>query len=494
MLKAVAMSVPRTASPAKSAAAPRWMALLGTSEQGGRDYRPATEGEIPRTLRGALYRNGPGLFERGGHRLRHLLDGDGLVQRLSFSGDGVRYQNAFVQTEKLKREAQAGKYLHGTWTTRRPGGFPRNMGVGTLRSQAGITVDAQGGVIFARDEIGPSYELDPETLATLRYRWVGDDLADTNLKAHSKRDPVSGERVYAAQAYGGSMRLHLVIQDKAGATVAQFGFACPRQVYIHDFFLTRRHCVFLLHPCRFSRFRYLSGLKSFVESLSWNGSRGSVLAVVSRAGGAARFHDVPASFMWHALNAFEVGEEILCDFVGYDEPDHFIGKNPLFATLMRGRLGAADCPGKIRRLRIDIARNRATEEILDPANHEFPMIDKRRTTRRQRFGFFATGGLGGFNSGLKRLDYESGQAVEFDFGPETHAGEPQFVPRPGRAEGDGWIIAQCLDGRTEKTFFAVFDAATLEQGPIGKVWLHHPLPISFHGDWIAATDRDPMPA
>ena len=231
-----------------------------------------------------------------------------------------------------------------------------------------------------------------------------------------------------------------------------------------------------------------------MESLSWNGNRGSVLAVVSRAGGAARFHDVPASFMWHALNAFEVGEEILCDFVGYDEPDHFIGKNPLFATLMSGRLGAADCPGKIRRLRIDLARNRATEEILDPANHEFPMIDKRRTTLRQRFGFFAAGGLGGFNSGLKRLDYESGQAVEFDFGPETHAGEPQFVPRPGRAEGDGWIIAQCLDGRTEKAFFAVFDAATLEQGPIGKVWLRHPLPISFHGDWIAATDRDPMSA
>ena len=68
--------------------APRCLTLLGTSEQGGRDEAPAIEGEVPRELNGSLYRNGPGLFERGGLRKPHLLDGDGLVQRLSFA-DGV---------------------------------------------------------------------------------------------------------------------------------------------------------------------------------------------------------------------------------------------------------------------------------------------------------------------------------------------------------------------------------------------------------------------
>jgi carotenoid cleavage dioxygenase-like enzyme len=63
--------------------APRCLTLLGISERGGRDEAPVVEGNIPRELNGSLYRNGPGLFERGGLRKPHLLDGDGLVQRLS---------------------------------------------------------------------------------------------------------------------------------------------------------------------------------------------------------------------------------------------------------------------------------------------------------------------------------------------------------------------------------------------------------------------------
>jgi len=54
-------------------AAPRCLVLLGGSERGGRDEAPEIEGKIPRELRGSLYRNGPGLFDRGGLRKPHLL-------------------------------------------------------------------------------------------------------------------------------------------------------------------------------------------------------------------------------------------------------------------------------------------------------------------------------------------------------------------------------------------------------------------------------------
>ena len=45
-----------------------WLQLIGTTEQGGRDYAPRIDGMIPDDLRGSLYRNGPGLFERGRRR------------------------------------------------------------------------------------------------------------------------------------------------------------------------------------------------------------------------------------------------------------------------------------------------------------------------------------------------------------------------------------------------------------------------------------------
>ncbi|MCH9675174.1 MAG: carotenoid oxygenase family protein, partial [Gammaproteobacteria bacterium] len=101
---AIASVVPGVKAGARKEAlsAPDWMTLLGKSEAGARDYAARVEGEIPRSLRGVLYRNGPGMFERGAERRRHLLDGDGLIQRLSIGAQGARYQNAFVQTQKFK--------------------------------------------------------------------------------------------------------------------------------------------------------------------------------------------------------------------------------------------------------------------------------------------------------------------------------------------------------------------------------------------------------
>ena len=113
--------------------APRHMALLGISEPGGRDETPQIEGDIPRDLNGSLYRNGPGLFERGGVRKPHLLDGDGLVQRLSFARGKVCYQNAFVRTAKFVEE-EADAFRSSTWSKRRPGGMLANLGGGHMRS------------------------------------------------------------------------------------------------------------------------------------------------------------------------------------------------------------------------------------------------------------------------------------------------------------------------------------------------------------------------
>ena len=56
------------------------------------------EGSVPNDLRGTLFRNGPGRQERGGVRYGHPFDGDGYVQRIAFTDEGVHVQGRFVQT------------------------------------------------------------------------------------------------------------------------------------------------------------------------------------------------------------------------------------------------------------------------------------------------------------------------------------------------------------------------------------------------------------
>ena len=51
---------------------------LATSLRAEHDYEARVEGAVPPELRGTLYRNGPGLFDRDGLRRRTVLDGDGM--------------------------------------------------------------------------------------------------------------------------------------------------------------------------------------------------------------------------------------------------------------------------------------------------------------------------------------------------------------------------------------------------------------------------------
>jgi all-trans-8'-apo-beta-carotenal 15,15'-oxygenase len=481
------MTVPMAREQDRDAqAAPRAMALLGISERGGRDEIPEIEGTIPPDLRGSLYRNGPGLFERGGLRKPHLLDGDGLVQRLSFADGTARYQNAFVRTPKFIAEEQAGRYRFATWSMRRPGGLVANLGGGSAHSQAGVTVYPFNDLLYAFDEVSPAFGLDPETLETLGEQTLGDPGKEFMIKAHTKFDPITGEWLLFGVSHGPSMKLHAVIRGADGALKAHHVVTSPRQVYIHDFFATREHLIFVLHPMWFSPWRFLSGQASFIEALSWRPGDGNQVMVVPRGGGAPQLFEAAAAFIWHALNAYGDGHEIVADFVGYDSPDHFAPHGALLYKLMQGQMGVARAPGTLRRYRIDLAARSLHEEILDPGTHEFPMIDPRAAMQKHEVAYLSAGGRNVVNSGIKRVDYCNRKAQFFDFGPDAVAGEPVFAARPGGKRDEGWLIVQCLDGRSEQAFFALFDAAHVDAGPIARIRLPHALPISFHGAWKAA--------
>jgi all-trans-8'-apo-beta-carotenal 15,15'-oxygenase len=184
--------------------------------------------------------------------------------------------------------------------------------------------------------------------------------------------------------------------------------------------------------------------------------------------------------------AYGEGNEIIADFVGYDSPDHFAPHDALMYKLMQGQMGVAKAPGTLRRYRVSFADNSLREEILDPGSHEFPMIDPRAALQKHGVAYLTAGGHNNLNNGVKRVDYLNGKTQFFDFGPDVVAGEPVFAARPGAGRDDGWLIVQCLDGRSERAFFALFDAAYVDAGPIARISLPHALPISLHGWWRAA--------
>jgi all-trans-8'-apo-beta-carotenal 15,15'-oxygenase len=203
-----------------SAATPAMFTALGDDTRDRVDGEIVVRGELPRGLSGVLFRNGPGRFRRDGQTKRTLLDGDGVIQRLKIADGVARYARRFVQTPKLVAEESAGRFLRPTWTSTVPGLFA-NVGQ-HMQSQAGVTTYEVHGTLLALDEGGsPGFEIDRDTLETLRPATLGLPEGDASPKAHAKQIAESGDWLFASTRIGRKgMQIDVVRHSKGAVTKA----------------------------------------------------------------------------------------------------------------------------------------------------------------------------------------------------------------------------------------------------------------------------------
>jgi len=464
---------------------------LATSLTEEHDYDAEIEGTVPAGLRGTLFRNGPGLFDRGGLRKRSLLDGDGLVQRFHFHDQGVRFRNRFVRTPKFQEEAAAGRFLYPTWSTLAPGGLWNNFwGPGRIRSQAGVTVFPWQGRLYAFDESSLPFELDPVTLATTGESRLGvDQEIPVIFAAHGKFDPSTGEWLHFGIQYGRQVSLHLTCFAANGALTRHRTIDLPRYIYLHDWFVGSRHVLLNLHPLEVEVWGPLLGVRSILDSLRWRPEQGNLLFVLPRDfKGEPLLLPAETSFMWHSVNAFETGDELVADFVGYAGPDHLVGPAAAANAVMAGEKGEFRTPGRLWRYRIEPAQKTVVRELLAEGNFEWPRIDERWRCRPNRYVWLCAASPGEFFwSAVERIDLLSGQRTRYDFGAGRYCSEPVFVPRDKAVEeGSGWVLTEVYDSRTRKSLLAVLDSNRLADGPLARVMLRHHVPFSYHGWWVGS--------
>ena len=355
-----------------------------------------------------------------------------------------------------------------------------------MPSQAGITTYLVNGTLYALDEVAPGFEIDPSTLATRQPARLGLPDGDRSLKAHSRYLAQSGDWLFLSTRMGRhGMSIDIVRHRADGKQVATPTVHAPRMVYLHDFAATERHAVVILQPAFVRPIRFLSGFASFRNALDWRPRDGTIVLVIDLATGAATHFDAPPSWVWHFANAHEQQGEIVVDFVGYDDPGHFLGPNAQLTAIMQGHDGVRGAPGHLRRHRINLRTRRLTESIVSDGNYEFPSTDGRCAGSAHRRVFLTRGLQAGIlHSGIAAVDVETGAIDAFDFGVHVNAGEPVHAPDPDGPVDAGWLITQILDTKRGASGFAVFDARHVSDGPIACVELDETLPLSFHGHWV----------
>jgi len=97
-----------------------------------------------------------------------------------------------------------------------------------------------------------------------------------------------------------------------------------------------------------------------------------------------------------------------------------------------------------------------------------------------------------FWSIITRVDMTTGKKSSYDFGKKQFCSEPVFIPVPGRryasddAEEPGWLLSEVYDSESRTSYLVDLRAERIVDGPLGRIYLTHHAPFSYHGCWNPA--------
>jgi len=450
----------------------------------GRRVVQCVEGQVPEFVRGTYYLNGPARFGFGDLSYKHWLDGDGMVSALEFGERGMRLTNRYVCSTKREAERLAGRPLFRTFGTSFAGSRLNRLNNAT-ESPVNVSVYRFGDHLLAFGEQGLPWALDPKTLDTRGQFNFGGRLNDASpFSAHPKFDPVTQEMFnfgifFSAQ----SPRLYLYCFTPQGLRYRVFA-PLPYPCTIHDFSLSQSYAIFYLSPYLCDIQGLLRKEQTVMQSLQWLPELGSFLMVLERSSGKV-LASIPIGqrYCLHLMNSFESEKSLAVDLLEFDAPIYgeYQPIPDLFKSVAQG--------GPVRYV-IDLRSCEATDRIAIECrcSPDFPALDCRRAMQSYE-DFWMLGISSSGKSGRKFFD----QLVHGNWSRKTDdryqsphkrylGGEPVVIAASGSEEAV--VLCQEVDVNEQTSYFVMFDAKSVKNGPIARIAVGQLLYSGFHAIFL----------
>jgi carotenoid cleavage dioxygenase len=415
----------------------------------------------------------------GGLRYHHWFDGDGMIQEFRIGEGRISHRGRMVQTDKYRREVAAGRALERTFGTALPEMKPPVSP--SAVNVANINIIGHAGKLLALWEAADAYAVNAETLETIGPHVWRDDLKGVPFGAHPRIEPDGTLWNFGYVPPADLIVVYRVGTD--GALKAVKVLKVPDVGMVHDFMVTSRHLVFVLPPIHYELAKMKQGL-AFIDCYDWRADQPiRVLVVDKNSLEIVRRHELPGGFVFHHGNAYEEADGTI-RFDSVRHPDATVMTDTLRAV-MRGESHRPP-PSATMVARLAPSGSATTEIVA--GNVEFPRVDPQRMGQRYRqvWSVLFESVVAGPSGGVIRRDLDGGASDVYRYGPDALVEEHVYVPRPGGAEGEGWLVGTHLDVRTGVTRLAAFDAMKLSEGPLAVASLPYALPLGLHGNFVSS--------
>ncbi|MDX1736236.1 MAG: carotenoid oxygenase family protein, partial [Halioglobus sp.] len=412
------------------------------------NFRPVSEeitvtelkvqGSIPPQLSGLYVRNGTnsstGISD-------HFFGGDGMIHGVRLeNGRAGWYRNRYVDTPVYRKES---------------GGFGAPKPEHTTSA---VSLIYHGGELMSLGEFGYPYLIDPTDLSTKgAFNYEG--ALTGNMTAHPRIDPDTGELLFfgynVVEPYMTYMRA-----DAGGNMVQVEPIEMSGPGMVHDFAVTENYVVFMDMQVRFS---WLSAMTGSGLPFKWDDNVPCRFGVMPRTGGNSdvQWFDVPSCFIFHIMNSFEQGDEVIVDAARYDH---------LWVTSSHDFFH----PARLSRFSMNLKTGKASVDQIYEGAMEFPQVNRSLWTKPYRYGYSVVVDeendspelIDKAAGGLRKYDVQTGAVDSYLPGPSLTPGEPVFVPavEAGGAEDEGYLATYLYDKNTDTSAFCLFDATRVSSG------------------------------
>lgn len=433
-------------------------------------------GEIPKDLYGVYLRNGPNpVFQPRGRY--HWFDGDGMVHAVAFRDGRATYRNRWIRTAGFLAEQQAGRALWpGLMERPDPSAPPGSGADGWLKDTANTDlVFHRGSVLALWYQCGTPYKLDGRTLETLGLETFQGQLHRT-VSAHAKVDPRTGELLFFDYATTPPFMTYTVVSAR-GELVHHTVIDLPGPRLPHDMAVTEHYSILMDLPL----FWDPQLLARRIHKVTYYPDLPSRFAILPRYGNGeqVRWFEATPCFIYHVVNAWEEGDEIVMDACRVIEP---APKSPAGEGELARMKAFLRLEAQLYRWRFNLRTGKTTEEQLDDAKTEWPTMNRLYLGRKSRYAYTAC--VPQFD-GLMKYDLVRGTTQAYRFRPGCIGSEAPFAPRVGgREEDDGYIVSFVIDARTNASEVIILDAKNVAADPLARVQLPQRVPVGFHALWV----------
>ena len=432
------------------------------------NFRPVTEevtatnlkveGSIPPELNGLYVRNGTN-FSSG--LAEHFFGGDGMMHGVRLEGGQAKwYRNRYIDTPVYRKEV-------GKFSAPKP-----------ENTTSAVSLIYHGGELMSLGEFGYPYLINPDDLST-KGVFNYDGKLTGNMTAHPRIDPVTGELLFFGYNVV-SPYLTYMRADAAGNMLQVEPIELTGPSMIHDFAVTDNYVAFMEMPVRFS---WLSVISGSPLPFKWDDAAPSRIGVMPRTGTNAdvKWFDIPAFFVFHIMNSFEQGDEVIIDAARYDKL--WVKSSSDFFH-----------PARLSRFAMNMKTGKASVQQIHEHSMEFPQVNRNYWTKDYRYGYSLVVDEKNDSperqehaeGGIRKYDVKTGEVDNYLPGPALTPAEAIFIPasESGGAEDEGYLASYVYDKNSETSAFCLFDATNVSAGPIAKVPLPVRVPVGFHGVWV----------